>query len=71
MMGTHAEAAGGGGGSGGQKATFSGMTALIGVVALVADIVSVAAPHWGSYRPAGVSYVASGKDSTFVRTIIV
>ena len=44
-----------------QKATFSGLTALVGVVALVIDIISVAVPHWGRYGPAGVSYYASGK----------
>ena len=68
MMGNPQEASGGhngglggggGGGSsgdrGGQKATFSGMTVLIGIVALVLDIVSVAVPQWGYYYPARLS----------------
>lgn len=43
-----------------QKATFSGLTTLIGVVALIIDIISIATPHWGAYRPVGASYYASG-----------
>ena len=45
-----------------QKATFSGMTALIGVVALVVDIVAVAVPHWGYYSPLGPGYYSQGKE---------
>ena len=53
---------GGGGGDGrGQKATFSGMTVLVGVVAFILDVVSVAVPQWGNYYPAGITYVSSGK----------
>ena len=78
MMGNPSEAAGmqngvnGGYGPGGmgsqpryreqQKATFSGMTALIGVIALVVDIVAVAVPHWGYYSPLGPGYYSQGKD---------
>jgi len=46
-----------------QKATFSGMTALIGVVALVVDIVAVAVPHWGYYSPLGPGYYSQGLPS--------
>ena len=45
-----------------QKATFSGATALIGVIALVIDIVAVAVPHWGYYSPLGPGYYSQGKD---------
>ena len=43
------------------KATFSGATAFIGVLALIVTIISVAVPHWGSYGPNGFSYQAQGK----------
>ena len=42
------------------KATFSGMTSLIGVVALIVSVVSVAVPYWGFYSPAGASYFSAG-----------
>lgn len=44
-----------------QKATFSGMTALIGVIALIIDIIAVAVPHWGYYSPGGPGYYRAGK----------
>jgi len=58
MMGTPAEAAAAGGvpQPRPQKATFSGMTAIVGVVALVVDIISVAVPHWGHYEPQSAYY---------------
>ena len=43
------------------KATFSGMTAFIGVLSLLITIISVATPHWGSYSPIGQSYYSAGK----------
>ncbi|XP_059079809.1 uncharacterized protein LOC131877968 isoform X2 [Tigriopus californicus] len=43
-----------------QKATFSGMTMCIGIIALIVDIISVSAPHWGYYAPAGIIYASSG-----------
>ena len=43
------------------KATFSGMTAFIGVLSLLITIISVATPHWGSYSPNGQSYFSAGK----------
>ena len=43
------------------KATFSGMTAFIGVLSLLITIISVATPHWGSYSPNGQLYASSGK----------
>ena len=46
------------------KATFSGMTAFIGVLSLLITIISVATPHWGSYSPIGQSYFSSGKISS-------
>ena len=49
------------GGSGQTKATFSGMTALTAVVALLLAIISAAVPHWGYYSPIGAQYYASGK----------
>ena len=45
------------------KATFSGMTAFIGVLSLLITIISVATPHWGSYSPIGQSYYSAGKVS--------
>ena len=42
------------------KATVSGATAFIGVVSLIITIVSVAAPHWGSYSPGGQRFFSSG-----------
>ena len=44
------------------KATFSGMTAFIGVLSLLITIISVATPHWGSYSPKGQTYYAAGKN---------
>lgn len=44
-----------------QKATLSGLTAFIGVVALIADIISVAVPHWGKYSPYGDTYFKIGE----------
>jgi hypothetical protein len=65
MMGSPSEMMegiqGGGGGSSHTKATFSGMTALIGVLALIVSIISVAVPHWGSYSPIGQQYFSAGK----------
>jgi hypothetical protein len=46
--------------SGSTKATFSGMTALVGIFSLIISIVSVAVPYWGYYAPAGASYFSSG-----------
>ena len=43
------------------KATFSGMTAFIGVLSLLITIISVATPHWGSYSPIGQSFYSAGK----------
>ena len=76
MMGNPSEAGmngvngGGGYGPGGtpryreqQKATFSGGTALVGVIALIVDIVAVAVPHWGYYSPLGPGYYSQGKDT--------
>jgi len=45
------------------KATFSGMTAFIGVLSLLITIISVATPHWGSYSPIGQSYYSAGLPS--------
>ena len=45
------------------KATFSGMTAFIGVLSLLITIISVATPHWGSYSPIGQSFYSAGKVS--------
>ncbi len=42
------------------NATFSGTTALVGVVALIVSVVSVAVPYWGFYAPAGASYFSAG-----------
>ncbi len=53
-----------------QKATFSGMTALIGVVALVVDIIAVAVPHWGYYRPGSGSLYFSSRESLLWTPII-
>jgi hypothetical protein len=39
------------------------MTALVGVVALIVSVVSVAVPYWGFYSPAGASYFSAGKSS--------
>ena len=72
MMGNPHEASGGqhmAGGSGGasnggagQKATFSGMTVLIGIIALILDIISVAVPQWGDYYPRALQrHVSAGK----------
>ncbi len=47
-------------GSSQTKATFSGLTALIGIIALIVAIISVAVPHWGSYAPIGQSYYSAG-----------
>ena len=44
-----------------QKATLSGATALVGVVALIVNIIAVAVPNWGSYSPYGAGYYQSGK----------
>ena len=44
------------------NATFSGATALIGVLSLVITVISVAVPHWGTYSPKGSQYFASGKS---------
>ena len=44
------------------KATFSGMTAMIGVLALIADIISVAVPHWGYYSPGGPGFYQTGES---------
>ena len=44
------------------KATFSGMTALGGILALIVSIISVAVPYWGFYAPAGASYYSSGNQ---------
>ena len=68
MMGNPSEASvpyGGGGGGNSHKATFSGMTALIGCVALLADVISLAVPHWGYYGPnvgPYVGYVQQGEE---------
>ena len=68
MMGNPSEAANGGGmgvhSPNSHKATFSGMTALIGCVAFLADVISLAVPHWGYYGPnvgPYVGYVQQGK----------
>ena len=45
-----------------QKATLSGATALVGVVALIVNIIAVAVPNWGSYSPYGAGYYQSGKE---------
>jgi len=45
------------------KATFSGMTAFIGVLSLLITIISVATPHWGSYSPIGQSFYSAGLPS--------
>merc|ERR1719210_1229540 len=42
------------------KATFSGMTALTAVVALLLAIISAAVPHWGYYKPIGSQYFQQG-----------
>ena len=60
-MGTQAEMEATSAPSSHTKATFSGTTAFIGVLALIINIISVAVPHWGSYSPGGVSYFSSGK----------
>lgn len=54
-----------------QKATFSGMTMCIGIIALIVDIISVSAPHWGYYAPAGVIYASSGKKGGSFVAIMV
>ena len=46
-----------------QKATFPGLTAMVGVIALIADIISVAVPHWGYYSPGGVGFYQSGEKA--------
>ena len=43
------------------KATFSGATALIGILSLIITIISVAVPHWGTFAPAGSQFYSSGK----------
>ena len=43
-----------------QKATFSGITALVGILALITDVISVAVPHWGRYQPASPAYYGAG-----------
>jgi len=62
-MGTQAEMEATSAPSSHTKATFSGTTAFIGVLALIINIISVAVPHWGSYSPGGVSYFSSGLPS--------
>ena len=42
------------------KATFSGMTALVAVVALLLAIISAAVPHWGYYKPIGAQFYQTG-----------
>lgn len=42
------------------KATFSGTTAFIGILALLITIISTAVPHWGSYQPAGQQFFSAG-----------
>ena len=42
------------------KATFSGTTAFIGVIALIITIIAVAVPNWGNYAPLGQAFAAAG-----------
>lgn len=51
-----------------QKATFSGATALIGVLALILSVVSVAVPHWGYYEPYGSGAFGGSASSSSYRS---
>ncbi len=54
----------------GNNATFSGMTAMIGVLALIADILSVAVPHWGYYSPSGPAFYQTGQSAALAVVVV-